>query len=272
MSYTQPSWFSRLTAKFSNKPQNQDELLNMLAEAQTDELLNPEALAMIEGALQISKMQARDIMIPRAQMVVIEKNASFEEIIKIMQQTTHSRFPVIDDDRDNVEGMILAKDLLPFAFNQNQTFELRTALRPAMFIPESKRLNILLKEFRNKKSHMAIVVDEYGGVAGLVTIEDVLEQIVGEIEDEYDIDPEHLIKKLNDYTYVVKASTPMDDFNEYFEIPLPEQDCDTIGGLVTKHFGHMPKRDECLTIKNYVFKILHADNRHVRMLEMTIKH
>lgn len=264
------SWLDKLRASMLHAPKNREQLISILREAQAQHILEHEALTMIEGVLQISEMQARDIMIPRTQMIVINKQAELNDIIKIMHSSTHSRFPVIDEDRDDVEGIVLAKDLLPFAFDTTTKFDLRTLLRPAIFIPESKRLNILLKEFRDTKNHMAIVADEYGGVAGLVTIEDVLEQIVGEIEDEFDIDPNDFIKKLDDYTYTVKAFTTMKDFNEYFEKPLEKQGCDTIGGLVIKHFGHLPKRNEVIRINNYTFKILHADSRKIRMLEINI--
>lgn len=264
------SFFDKLRFSLFNEPHDRDDLVQVLQEASKDNLLDSAALTMIEGVLQIAEMQARDIMIPRAQMAVIKKQQSLPEMIALINETTHSRFPVIDDDRDDVEGIALAKDFLPYAFDQSANFDLRSVLRPAMFIPESKRLNILLKEFQDTKSHMAVVVDEYGGVAGLVTIEDVLEQIVGEIEDEYDIDDDHLIRELKNNTYILKATTPMENFNEFFDVPLAEEACDTIGGLVMKHFGHLPKRDEVIQIKNYSFKVLQADSRQLHKLEVTV--
>jgi magnesium and cobalt transporter len=267
---TNKSFFEKLLFSIFKKPTNKDDLVQILHQANKNALLDSTAFTMIEGVLQISEMQARDIMIPRAQMAVIEKKQSLQEIINIINDTTHSRFPVIDDDRDDVEGVVLAKDFLPYAFDQSAKFDLRSILRPTTFIPESKRLNTLLNEFQDNKSHMAIVVDEFGGVAGLVTIEDVLEQIVGEIEDEYDIDDDNLIKPLKNNTYIIKAITPIDNFNEFFDTPLSKQDCDTVGGLVMKHFGHLPKRDESIQIENYLFKVLKADSRHLHKLEVTI--
>lgn len=264
------SWFNKVSFALLRKPHDREQLVTLLRDAEHHALLDREALSMIEGVLQISEMRARDIMIPRAQMAVINKQTSLEKIIHIVDETTHSRFPVIDEDRDDVEGILLAKDLLPYAFDQSTKFELRNLLRPATFIPESSRLNTLLKQFRDTKTHMAIVADEYGGVAGLITIEDILEQIVGEIEDEYDIDPADLIKKLDNDTYVIKAFTPMDEFNEYFDKPLDKENCDTISGLVIKYFGHLPMRGETITIQSYTFTILNANNRHIRILEMKI--
>lgn len=269
MKFSKVSWLSALKARFS-QPKKEESIENILHHAKVLNLISPEALTMIEGVLQISQMQARDIMIPRAQIAVINKQADIKTIVELIQNATHSRYPVIDESRDDIEGLVLAKDLLPFAFNPEKKFELRNILRPVMFIPESKRLNSLLKEFRDKKSHMAIVIDEYGGVAGLVTLEDVLEQIVGEIDDEYDIDPENLIKPLNEKVYVIKAFTPLKEFNEHFDKALDSADCDTIGGLLVKHVGHLPKPNEIIQIENYQFKILHADSRHVRVLELTI--
>lgn len=264
-------WFGQLRHALSSEPKNREQLITLLRNAEHHNILHHEALAMIEGVFQISEMQARDIMIPRTQMVIINKEEVLENIVKIVHESTHSRFPVIDEDRDDIEGIILAKDLLPYAFSTKEKFDIRELLRPAIFIPESKRLNTLLKEFRDTKNHIAIVVDEYGSVAGLVTIEDVLEQIVGEIEDEFDINPEDLIKQLNTDTYTVKALTKIEDFNEHFEHALEKKGCDTIGGLVMKHFGHLPKRNESIQIDNYTFKVLHADNRHIRMLEVKVE-
>lgn len=267
----QRSWLERLTHVLSREPQDREELVEVLRDAATRKILNTEALAMMEGALQVAEMQVREIMIPRAQMVVIAQDASAKELLPIVTESQHSRFPVIGENRDEVVGILLAKDLLRFSFAGQETFDISQILRPAVFIPESKRLNVLLREFRLTRNHMAIVVDEYGGVAGLVTIEDVLEQIVGEIEDESDIgEEESNIKRLSDSQYTVKALTPIQDFNEYFQTDLSDAEADTIGGLVLHQFGHLPKRGETATIQGFEFKILHADNRRVRLLRVTV--
>jgi len=225
---------------------------------------------MIEGVLQVSEMQVRDIMIPRAQMVVVERDAPLEKIIPVLTASAHSRFPVIGDSRDEVVGILLAKDLLAyFGNNGPRVFNIRDVLRPAVFIPESKRLNVLLKEFRASRNHMAIVVDEYGGVAGLVTIEDVLEQIVGEIADEHDIDEDADIKPYKDDIYTVKALTTVNDFNEYFNADFSDEEFDTIGGLVMQSFGYLPKRGESADIGRFHFRVLHADNRRIYLLRVT---
>jgi magnesium and cobalt transporter len=216
-------------------------------------------------------MQVRDIMIPRAQMVVIDQEASANDLLPIVVESQHSRYPVIGENRDEVVGILLAKDLLRLTFAEQKTFNLRQILRKPVFIPESKRLNVLLREFRLTRNHMAIVVDEYGGVAGLVTIEDVLEQIVGEIVDESDIsDAESNIKQMSDSQYTVKALTPIQDFNDYFKTQFSDEEADTIGGLILHHLGHLPKRGETTTIAGLEFRILHADNRRVRLLRVTV--
>tara|TARA_R110000868_G_scaffold8205_9_gene42902 strand:+ start:83507 stop:84319 length:813 start_codon:yes stop_codon:yes gene_type:complete len=262
------SWFERLSSALLREPQDREQLITLLRDAEQKQLLDAEALSMIEGALQVSEMQARDIMIPRPQMVTITKDDNLEQVLAVLTESDHSRYPVMDNDE--VDGILLAKDLLPFALNGQDDFEIRNVLRPAMFIPESKRLNSLLKEFRATKNHMAIVIDEYGKVAGVVTLEDVLEQIVGEIEDETDIDDEAYIKAHDDGHYIIKATTPIEEFNEYFETPLNDEGCDTIAGLIAKHVGHVPQRDETIIIDGYHFKVIHADNRRVRVLEVTM--
>jgi len=266
----QRSWFERLSQALMGEPKDRAELVDLLRDAEQRNLLKPDALAMIEGVLQVSEMQVRDIMIPRSQMVVIDRDAELDEFLPMVIEAAHSRYPVIGENKDEVVGMLLAKDLLPFtAGGKSQDFELREILRPAVFVPESKRLDVLLKEFRSSRNHMAIVVDEYGGVAGVVTIEDVLEQIVGEIEDEYDFDEGTSILQLNDNEYTVKALTSVEDFNEYFHTKFSDEESDTVGGLVIKNLGHVPKRGEVTLIDSIQFKVLRADNRRVHLLKVS---
>jgi magnesium and cobalt transporter len=265
-----PSWIKRLSNLFT-EPKDQEELIELLRSASQRHIMDSEALSIVEGALSVSQMQARDIMIPRSQVVMVSRSASPTEILQIMSETAHSRFPVIDDDRDDVIGILLAKDVLAAAVAAEKfEFDLREILRPAVFIPESKRLNVLLREFRARRNHMAIVVDEYGGVAGIVTIENVLEQIVGEIEDEHDVDEDVPIRKRNDTTYIIKALTEVEDFNEHFEVEWSDEDFDTVGGFVVNQFGHLPKRGEQVTIDRFQFTVLRADNRRVHLLEVVL--
>ncbi|MDA8329133.1 MAG: CBS domain-containing protein [Betaproteobacteria bacterium] len=260
-----PNWFERLGTWLSPEPETKDELLDILQGAFQHNLLDAEALAMIEGVLDVSERQVRSIMIPRAQMDMIDINDTVDEIIPVIIETAHSRFPVIDKNKDDVIGILLAKDLLQYYANSG--FHLREMLRPAVFIPESKRLNVLLKEFRASRNHMAIVVDEYGGVSGLVTIEDVLEQIVGDIEDEYDFDEtEDNIIQDKGGRYRVKALTEIEDFNASFGTTFADDEFDTIGGLVLNHFGHMPKRGEFIAFAGLRFEVLRADSRRVHTL------
>jgi magnesium and cobalt transporter len=233
--------------------------------------LDAEALSIVEGALSVAQMQARDIMIPRSQVVMVSRDASQEDILKLITETAHSRFPVIDDDRDDVIGILLAKDVLSMVVSTGKfEFDLRELLRPAVFIPESKRLNVLLSEFRVRRNHMAIVVDEYGGVAGMVTIENVLEQIVGEIEDEHDIDSDAPILQRDEFTYAIKALTELEEFNERFDAGWGDDDFDTVGGFITNQFGHLPERGEMITIGDFEFKVIRSDNRRLHLLEMKI--
>lgn len=266
------SWLERLSKALLREPQDREQLVALLRDAEQRNLLDAQALGIIEGALQISAMQVRDIMIPRAQMVVVEQDATLEEFLPLIIESGHSRFPVIGENRDEVIGILLAKDLLNYNFSKQPTrFQIRDILRPTVFVPESKHLNTLLQELRLNRNHMAIVVDEYGGVAGLVTIEDVLEQIVGEIEDEYDIDDEEFIKKHNETQYIVKALTPIEEFNQYFNVSLDDSEFDTIGGIVMQTFGHLPKRGEITTIDRFRFKVLSADNRRILLLRVTLR-
>jgi magnesium and cobalt transporter len=267
----QQSSFSRLTKWLTRAPADNEQLLAALHDAQMNNLFDADALAMIEGVLQVDDMQVRDIMIPRTQVVMLERDASRDVLIRTIIESGHSRFPVIGDSRDEVVGILLAKDLLLYAFECNDgRLNVRDILRPAVFIPESKRLNVLLKEFRSSRNHMAIVVDEYGGVAGMVTIEDVLEQIVGEIEDEHDVEEEDTIRKHSEMHYTVKALTPVEDFNEYFGMTLSDDEFDTIGGLVVHEIGHLPKRGERAVLGNLLFKVLRADSRRIHMLQLTL--
>lgn len=266
------AWFERLGQALSGEPRDREELLELLRDAQSRNLFDADAQAMIEGVLQVADMQARDIMIPRAQMVVLEKDASLKDVTQIVVESGHSRFPVVGDSRDEVIGIVLAKDLLAhYVGNPDSPFNIREYLRPAPYVPESMRLNVLLKNFRDSRNHMAIVADEYGGVAGLITIEDVLEQIVGEIDDEYDVEEEASILKHTDSRYTVKALTPIEDFNEYFGLSFSDEEFDTVGGLVTHAFGHMPKRGEKVEINGLRFKVIRADSRRVHLLEMVRK-
>ncbi|KKN36335.1 hypothetical protein LCGC14_0774580 [marine sediment metagenome] len=264
------SWVRRLSNLFM-EPQDQEQLIELIRSASERHILDSEALSIVEGALSVSQMQARDIMIPRSQVVMVSRDAPAEETLKLVTETSHSRFPVMDDDRDDVIGILLAKDLLTAVVESgNFDFDLRELLRPAVFIPESKRLNVLLREFRARRNHMAIVVDEYGGVAGIVTIENVLEQIVGEIEDEHDIDDDAPILERDENTYTVKALTMVEDFNEFFDLEWSDEDFDTVGGYVVNQFGHLPERGEETTIGRFHFTILRADNRRVHLMKMVI--
>jgi magnesium and cobalt transporter len=267
--HKQRSWLERLSDLVSPEPKDKEQLMVILRDAEDRDLLSAEVLSMIESVLQVSEMHVREVMIPQSQMIAVKSDSTLETLLPIVIESAHSRFPVIDDSGNEVLGILLAKDLLKYFFNKvSQEFNIKEILRPAVFVPESKRLDILLKEFRVKRNHMAIVIDEYGHVSGLVTIEDVLEQIVGEIEDEYDIDEDDYIKKHPDESYTVKAATPIDDFNEYFNTKFSDEEFDTIGGLVLQGFGHLPKRGESQVIENFQFKILHSDNRRIHLLEV----
>jgi len=265
------SLLDRLGAWLAREPEDREELIELLRASYDRNLLDADALAMIEGVLQVSEMQARDIMVPRAQMDVIDINESPDQFIPMVIQTGHSRFPVFGENKDDVIGILLAKDLLRYYAGEEE-FNVREMLRPAVFIPESKPLNVLLKEFRKNRNHMAVVADEYGGVAGLVTIEDVIEQIVGDIEDEYDFeDVEDNIVPEKGGQYRVKALTEIADFNAAFGTRYSDQDFDTIGGLVMSRFGHVPKRGEQVSFDNLTFKVLRADSRRLHLLQVAKK-
>ena len=265
------SWLARMKQAYLREPANNEQLVELLRGAHRKNLFDADLLAMLEGVLQVDDMQVRDVMIPRSQVVVLERDANPETLLRTVVESGHSRFPVTGEDRDEVVGILLAKDLLFYAFGLGDSrFNVREILRPVIFVPESKRLNVLLKEFRSSRVHMAIVVDEYGGVSGVVTIEDVLEQIVGEIEDEHDIEEEDTIRKHSEVHYTIKALTPVDDFNEYFKTELPDDEFDTIGGIVISQIGRLPKRGERIVIGNLLFKVLRADSRRVHMLQLTL--
>lgn len=265
------SWFGKLAQAFSDEPRSREDLLTDLKEAAEENVLDNEALSIIEGAMQVSEMQVRDVMIPRSQMVVVEAEQTPKEFLPVIINSAHSRFPVMGENPDEILGILLAKDLLPLILEETlEHVDIRKNLRPVTFIPESKRLNVLLNEFQQTRKHMAIVIDEYGGIAGLITIEDVLEQIVGEIEDEHDHDDDDgNIRPFEDNAWIVKALTEVDDFNEYFDAAFPEEEFDTIGGIVTQRFGHLPEKDESVDINGFTFRILSADNRRIRLIQVT---
>lgn len=265
----QKSWLNKLTQAFAHEPRNRQELLEVLREAHQNKLLDSEALAIVEGAIQVADLQVRDIMVPRSQMISIKAAQTPQEFLPAIIESAHSRYPVIGESIDDVIGILLAKDLLPLILGNDKPLDIKQLLRPATFVPESKRLNVLLREFRANHNHMAVVIDEYGGVAGLVTIEDVLEQIVGDIEDEHDVEEDSYIKPLPSGDYLVKALTPIDNFNEAFDTEFPDDEFDTVGGLVMSAFGHLPKRNEVTEIGEYRFRVLNADSRRLHLLRLT---
>ena len=262
--------FEWLSDLFSDEPTDRTELMEMLRDAADRQLMDGEALNIIFGALQVSEMQARDIMIPRSQLVYLHDEQSPEALLEKIIESQHSRYPVIGDNIDDIKGILHAKDLLRLVLDRDRDFDIKDWIRSASVIPESKRLNVLLQDFRSTRNHMAIVVDEYGHVSGVVTIEDVLEQIVGDIEDEHDVDDDSFVKQIDDRTYNVKATTTVEDFNEYFDLDIDEEDFDTIGGVVLKAFGHLPERGETVAIAPLEFKVLNADSRRVRLLQVTV--
>ncbi|UYG08602.1 HlyC/CorC family transporter [Halomonas sp. M4R1S46] len=267
------SWLEKLFSALSSdsdEPSSRDELLEFLRQAATRLKLEQDAMMIIEGALNISDQQVREVLIPRSQVNAIALDQPLEEYLPVILETGHSRYPVIGENLDEVKGILLVKDLLPLLRNGKDNglpFQLEEVLRPAMFVPESKRLNSLLKEFRDTHNHMAVVVDEYGGTAGIVTIEDILEEIVGDIEDEHDTDEEEDIRELGDERYAIRALTPIEDFNERFGTRFSDEEFDTLGGLVMQRFGHLPGRGEHTEIGGWRFTVLNADNRRIRLLE-----
>jgi len=265
------SWLEKLLHAFSAEPKTREELLEIIKEAADNKVLDPEVVSIIEGALDVSDQQVREIMIPRSQMVVVKIDETPEEFLQKVIDSGHSRFPVIDESIDDVKGILLAKDLLPLILRGKEEFRLENIIRPATIIPESKRLNILLREFRENRYHMALVIDEYGGISGLVTIEDILEEIVGEIEDETDDDTDDaFIRKVGENDFIVKALTPIEEFNEHFSSGFSEDDYDTIGGILMNAFGHLPQRNEITELDGYQFRVLYSDNRQIHLLRLTV--
>jgi len=265
----QKSWLEKLSQALASEPSSRSELIDLLRASQERELIDVDALKIIEGALTVADKQVREIMIPRSQVVFIKADQKPSEFLPVVIGSGHSRFPVIGEGEDEILGILLAKDLLPLALNEKESaFQLKTSLRSHASIPESKRLDVLLQEFRAARNHLAVVYDEYGGVSGIVTIEDVLEQIVGDIEDEYDFEEKGSIKEHNDGTYSVRALTDIDDFNEYFDTSLSTEEFETVGGVVTHAFGHLPSRGEEVQIDEFCFKVLNADGRRVHLFKV----
>ncbi|ARR49946.1 TPA: CNNM family magnesium/cobalt transport protein CorC [Photobacterium damselae] len=264
------SFFERIGQLFQGEPQNREELVEVFRDSEENALIDHDTRDMLEGVMEISEMRVRDIMIPRSQMTTIERSQKLEDLVDLIVDAQHSRYPVISDDKDHVEGILLAKDLLRYLLPDSDAFDIDKVLRPAVVVPESKRVDRLLKEFREERYHMAIVVDEFGGVSGVITIEDILEQIVGEIEDEFDDDEEQDIRQLSKHTYSVKALTTIEDFNELFHTNFSDEEVDTIGGLVMTSFGHLPSRGEVVELDGYAFKVTAADNRRVIQLQVTV--
>lgn len=258
---------SSFTKYFRNEPANRDQLIKFLRNIHAKNIIDADTLDMLEGVILLSQLKVRDIMLPKNQMICITTDASSEEAIRIINQSGHSRFPLIENNKDNVVGIVHAKDLLRFYNLEDNNFDLLDIARQVSFVPESKRLDSLLAEFKNNRNHMAIVVDEYGEVAGFVTLEDILEQIIGDIEDEFDIDEEAYIKVHGDNHYIVKAHTPIEEFNEQLRANFSGESYDTIGGIVTTNFGYLPKRGETIELEGFKFKILNADARRIKLLE-----
>ena len=265
-------WLEKLGQIFSDEPQSKEDITKLIDVAAQNDLIDLSTKNMIDGVMEIADLRIRDIMIPRAQMITLDLADSPEKFIPSMIESGHSRFPVVTEDKDHVEGILLAKDLLGLLMNREQEIDLKSLLRPIVVVPESKRVDTLLREFRQNRYHMAIVVDEYGGVSGLVTIEDILELIVGEIEDEFDPEENQTedIRQVSKHVFMVQALTELDDFNEYFKTTFDEEEADTIGGIVLHEFGHMPEKGEEVSIAGITFKIQSADTRRIQQLTVTL--
>ncbi len=261
-------WLKRITQSMSGEPRDLAELIEDLREASERGLFDGDALVMLEGVLAVADMQVRDIMVPRSQMVFVSRDESPERLVEKVVESGHSRFPVIGDDRDQILGMLLAKDLLRLQAAGDASFEIREFMRPVIFVPESKRVNVLLKEFRRSHNHIAMVVDEYGGVCGLVTIEDVIEQIVGDIDDEHDVEEDETIRKVRPREFTVRALTPIAEFNEFFGSNFSDEEFDTIGGLLMQEFGRLPRRGETSKVDTFEFRILRADRRRIDLVRV----
>ncbi len=264
----QKSWLNKLANLFTDEPQNKDDLLEILKAAHHNGILDSDALNMMKGALKVVDLQVRQVMIPRAQMVVIPLTSNIEEVLPIIVESGHSRFPVVGEDKDELEGILLAKDILKSFVKGEEDFNLKQILRPAVVIPESKQVNILLNEFRTTRNHMAIIIDEYGGVAGLVTIEDILEVIVGEIDDEFDGHEDPYVMKVSDQVYRINALTTIGEFNEAFGSSFDDSEFDTIGGLVASEAGRLPETGEEILVENLVFKIIKSDKRRIEFVQV----
>ena len=265
------SWLTALKSRFFKKKDDRNQLLQHLRAAQRKGVINLDALMMIEGVFQVSEMQVRDIMVPRSHLIVVQEDMGVEDMLSIVANSGHSRFPVVDESLDEVVGILLAKDLTHYNDEKSRkNFEIKDILRAAVFVPESKRLNVLLKDFRESRNHMAMVIDEYGGVAGVVTIEDVLEQIVGEIDDEHDAADVTNIRRSGLQRYSVRGLTPLEDFNQYFESKLSHEKFETIAGLVTSKLGHLPERGEEITIDNFHFKVISANSRRINTMQVSL--
>lgn len=260
------SWFLRLKQFLQVEPRNKEELIRLLRDANIRSLIDSETLGMIEGVIEFSQMRVRDIMLPKKQMTCLSENDLLEQVIDIVTKTGHSRFPVIGSNKEDVIGILHAKDLLRYHLQDASHFDLTDIIRQATFVPESKRLDLLLSEFRNNRNHMALVVDEYGVVSGFVTIEDIIEQIIGDIEDEFDVDEEAYIKSHGDSQYTIKAHTPIEEFNDQLQVNFSDQLYDTIGGIVLAKFGYLPKRGEVIYFDGLEFKIISADARRIKLL------
>lgn len=255
---------------FQSEPKNREDLVEVIRDSAENELIDTDTREMIEGVMEISELRVRDIMIPRPQIVFIEADQPLQACVDVIIESAHSRFPVIRDDKDTIEGILLAKDLLKYLRSESEPFEMSAILRPAVIVPESKRVDRMLKEFRSERFHMAVVVDEFGAVSGLVTIEDILEQIVGNIEDEFDEEEIEPIRQLSQHTYAVLALTDIERFNQEFNTYFEDEDVDTVGGLVMKAFGHLPKRGEEISLDGITFKVTSADSRRLIQLRVTV--
>jgi magnesium and cobalt transporter len=263
-------WLRRLSRKIGGEAQDRAEIIEYLREATLREVIEGDALAMLEGVLGVADIQVRDIMVPRSQMTVLNRDDDSDLLLRTVVESGHSRFPVMDEDREKIIGVLLAKDLLRLQLaTEDAPFDIKEFMRPAVFVPESKRLNVLLREMRRSRVHMAIVADEYGGIAGLVTIEDIIEQIVGDIDDEHDIDEDVNIRKDADRQYIVRGQTPIDEFNEYFQTELSDDEFDTVAGIIMKQLGRLPRRGETLQLGDFEVKVLRFDRRRIEMLRLT---
>jgi len=273
MTFPRELWqrLQKLLKSLIGEVQDKADLNLQLNKALERGLIDADALQMLEGVLEVSDLQVRDIMVPRSQMVAVRRDESALTLLPIIVESGHSRYPVIDDDRDDIIGILLAKDVLRvFASAEaEENFDIRECMRPAVVVPESKRVNVLLKEFRRNRNHMAIVVDEYGGVAGLVTIEDAIEQIVGDIDDEFDVEDDQNIRRESDRQFIVRGTTPIEEFNEFFGVDLSDEEFDTVAGLVMKQLGHLPRRGETALIGNIEFRVARADRRRIETLKVT---